>query len=77
MKKFLIKIRDIDYPQTQKTTDAAPLSKSVRLDVYVKDDAGTIYNIEMQTTEPAGKGTLAKRVRYYGAQLDMDAIKKG
>ena len=72
-----IKIRDIAYPQTEKTSEAAPLSKSVRLDVYVEDDAGTVYNIEMQTTEPAGTGTLAKRIRYYGAQIDMGAIEKG
>lgn len=58
-----IRIRDIIYPQTEKAIEGAPLSKGVRLDVYVEDDAGTIYNIEMQTTGAEGDGALARRVR--------------
>ena len=45
-----IKIRELDYPHTEKSIDLRLDSKSVRLDVYVEDESGTIYNIEMQTT---------------------------
>ena len=72
-----IKIRRITYPQTEKPIEGAPLSKSIRLDVYVEDDQGTIYNIEMQTTGASQPAELAKRIRYYGAQIDMNVLEKG
>ena len=72
-----IKIHDISYPETEKQIASSPLSKSVRLDVYVEDDAGTIYNVEMQTTGASRPVELAKRTRYYGAQIDMNCIGKG
>ena len=46
-----IQIREIRYPDTEKTIDVRLDSKAVRLDVYVADEAGTVYNIEMQTTK--------------------------
>ena len=46
-----IKIADITYPDTEKTIDIRLDSKSVRLDVYVKDDTGRVFNIEMQCSE--------------------------
>lgn len=72
-----ISIREITYPETEKTQEGDPDKKSVRLDVYVEDDTGVIYNIEMQTTDSPRFGGLAKRARYYGAQLDVNALKKG
>ena len=71
-----IKIRDLSYPHTEKTIDLRLDSKAVRLDVYVEDEAGTVYNIEMQTAKGAD-GALAKRTRYYQAMIDMDLIGKG
>lgn len=47
---------------------------SVRLDVYVNDDKGTIYNAEMQRGR---KKELPKRSRYYQGSVDLDAISKG
>ena len=44
--------------------------------MYVEDEAGTVYNIEMQTAKGAD-GALAKRTRYYQAMIDMDLIGKG
>lgn len=72
-----ISIREITYPETEKTQEGDPDKKSVRLDVYVEDEAGAIYNIEMQTTNSPKFGGLAKRSRYYGAQLDVNALKRG
>ena len=71
-----IQIREIRYPDTEKTIDVRLDSKAVRLDVYVADEAGTVYNIEMQTTK-GRDGELPKRARYYQAMIDMDLLGKG
>lgn len=69
-----IKIERIEYPELQKTIDKQYDSKSIRLDVYVADDEGTVYNIEIQTTR---KKNLPKRLRYYGDLIDLNTIDKG
>lgn len=71
-----IKIRDIDYPDYEKTMLADPLRKSIRLDVYVEDDKGQIYDIEMQCTNP-GEEELSTRARYYQAIIDSELLEKG
>lgn len=43
-----VKIQKITYLQEQKTIDNDYDAKSVRLDVYVDDEKGTVYDIEMQ-----------------------------
>ena len=68
------KIRDIQYPELQKTIDRQYNAKSVRLDVYVEDDKNTVYNIEIQVAESKN---LAKRFRYYQDMIDLNAIDKG
>ena len=69
-----IKIKEIKMPEEQKVIDILLDSKAVRLDVYVNDDKGTVYNVEMQQ----GKQTnLAKRSRYYQGSIDLDKISKG
>ncbi|MBQ7360104.1 MAG: Rpn family recombination-promoting nuclease/putative transposase [Lachnospiraceae bacterium] len=67
-------IDHIEYLEEQKTIDLLIDSKSIRLDVYAKDDRQSIYNIEMQTTNP---GNLPKRSRYYQSLIDLDLIEKG
>ena len=44
-----ISIRDIAYIETEKTIGSGLDEKGIRLDVYVNDEKGTVYNIEMQT----------------------------
>ena len=41
-------IDHIEYPELQKGIRLDADAKSVRLDVYVKDGKGTVYDIEMQ-----------------------------
>ena len=72
-----IKIRKIMFPETEKGINVRRDSKSVRLDVYVEDDKGTLYDIEMQTTDYADPAELPKRTRYYQAMMDMDVLNKG
>ena len=69
-----VKIRRIVYQEEEKTLDHAVDSKSVRLDVYIEDDENTVYDVEMQTTNP---GNLPKRSRYYQAMIDLNLLQKG
>lgn len=70
-----IDIKSISYPEEEKTIDVRLDSKSVRLDVYVNDEKGTIFNIEMQTSKNMDE--LVKRARYYQGMIDINNIEKG
>ncbi len=70
-----VKIRDIVYHKEQETINAPVLrAKGIRLDVFVEDDAGTVYDIEVQTTN---KYNLGKRTRYYQSMIDVYILEKG
>ena len=43
-----IEIEKIELVEEQKTIDLLIESKGIRLDVYVRDENNTIYNVEMQ-----------------------------
>lgn len=64
-------IADIAY---QKTFDQIGYAKGIRLDVWVKDDKGKVYDVEMQSTN---KQNLAKRLRYYQSIIDVSSLEKG
>lgn len=69
------KIRKIIYLNEQETIEGAVLdAKSIRMDVYVEDDKGTVYDLEVQTTD---KRNLGKRTRYYQSMIDIRALEKG
>ena len=70
-----ISIKDIVYIHEEKTLDVSLETKSVRLDVYVNDDKGTVFNIEMQTSKDMEE--LVKRTRFYQSILDMYHLQKG
>ncbi|WP_297430108.1 Rpn family recombination-promoting nuclease/putative transposase [Clostridium sp.] len=69
-----IEIEKIEMIQEQKTIDLLVESKGIRLDVYVKDEKNTIYNVEMQRGRHKN---LPKRLRYYQGSIDLDLISKG
>ena len=69
-----IKIKSVSVPEKQKTIEILSDSKGIRLDVYVDDEEGTVYNIEMQTTL---KSDLPKRSRYYQGMIDLNLIERG
>lgn len=68
-----MRIERIEYPELQKSIKEDADARSVRLDVYVKDDKETVYNIEMQTTSA---GELPKRSRYYQGMIDLQLLDK-
>ena len=70
-----VKIKKLVYTNDQETISSDVLTaKSIRLDVYVEDNAGTIYDIEVQTTN---KYNLGKRTRFYQSMIDVRTLEKG
>ena len=69
-----IRIREIRWKEGQKVLHNLPGKRGVRLDFYVEDMEGTIYNVEMQRrSHPA----LGKRTRFYSALMDAPLLKQG
>ena len=71
-----IKIRKLIYQETEKSFEARLLSKGVRLDVYIEDTDGVMYDLEMQASDADGVA-LGKRTRYYQSLMDTNQLKKG
>lgn len=69
-----VSIKEVILPTIQRTIDILFEGKGIRLDVYVNDDKGTVYNVEMQRGR---KGELPKRSRYYQGSIDLDLISAG
>jgi predicted transposase/invertase (TIGR01784 family) len=69
-----IEIDRIEKPSAEKSIQTDPESKSVRMDVYVKDGTGRTFDVEMQTTH---KTNLPKRARYYQSIMTVDSLQKG
>lgn len=55
-----VEIERIVYSEKEHTLNEKADAKSVRLDIYVKYGRGTVYNVEMQATDP---GNPPKRSR--------------
>lgn len=69
-----VEIVKIEMPENQKTIDILLEAKGIRLDIYVKDENNTVYNIEMQRGKHKN---IPKRLRYYQGNIDLDLIEKG
>ena len=71
-----IKIKTIEDPESEKSLEAKLSSKGVRLDMYVEDENGVAYDLEMQASDADGD-SLGKRMRYYQSMMDSEALNKG
>ncbi len=69
-----LEIERVEYPELQKSINIDMDARSVRLDVYVKDDKEVVYDIEMQV---GNTKELPKRSRYYQGMIDLQLIDKG
>ena len=69
-----VPVERVEYVGREEVLDASPEGRGVRLDVYVRDGAGTVYNVEMQTTNTR---ELPRRSRYYQAMMTFDQIGRG
>lgn len=68
------KVRDIVYSNGQQELKQTYTGKGVRLDVYLEDDADSVYDMEMQADI---RGDIPKRSRYYQGMVDMNLICRG
>ncbi len=68
------KIGEISEIAVQKSFETASNAKGIRLDVWVVDNKGKQYNIEMQTIN---NRNLARRMRYYQSAIDSHLLEKG
>lgn len=68
------KIKSIRIIEREKVLQEKYESKSIRLDLFVEDSEGTIYDVEVQTTD---KKNLGKRMRYYQGLMDISFFPKG
>ncbi len=68
------KIREVRIKATEKVMEITQGAKSIRLDVYLDDVEGTVYDLEMQTTV---KRNMPRRLRYYQGVVDLNLIEKG
>lgn len=66
---------EIDHVEVcyEKSIIFNPECKGIRLDVYIKDDKGTHFDVEMQVANEK----LLRRSRYYHSQIDMDLLSTG
>ena len=69
-----IQILEIEFVEKQKSMKEGYESHGIRLDLYVKDASGQIFNCEVQTTN---KRYLPKRMRYYQSVIDIDILAPG
>lgn len=64
-------IKEISYISRQVEFKDALTNHGIRLDIYLNDENGTHYDIEMQTTN---QYNLEKRVRYHQGMIDGDTL---
>ena len=67
-------IREIRYIEPQMSVKNGYDFKGVRLDLYVEDERGAVYNVEVQTTD---KRNLPRRMRYYQSVIDIHVLHPG
>ena len=69
-----VEIEKIEYLAVEKPIKVVYDGKGIRLDVYVKDDKKTVYNLEMQV---ADTDNIPKRTRYYQSMIDRGLLMSG
>lgn len=66
-------IKRIVFIDKQKDLSDSYTSHGIRLDVYINDENGTVYNIEMQNSS---RRVLERRCRYYQSGMDRHLLEK-
>ena len=78
-KEFLEKLLDreiqrIEYINTQDDIHSRFGAHGIRMDVYIEDGKGTVYNVEIQNVN---QHNIEKRARYYQSLIDSRMLEKG
>ena len=69
----VVSVESIDA-QKELGTKSDKSSKSVRLDIAVKDQAGSFYDVEVQVNN---NHDIGPRMRYYQSSMDRDTLDRG
>ncbi len=69
-----IEIQWIKFLDKQKDLSDSNEYHGVRLDVYLKDENGTVFNVEIQADR---RDDLPRRVRFYQSGIDRSELSKG
>jgi predicted transposase/invertase (TIGR01784 family) len=69
-----VPIERVEHVGRQEVLDASPDMHAVRLDVYARDEAGTVYDVEMQSADTY---ELPRRARYYQSLMALDQLQRG
>ncbi len=73
-----VPIRKVELAESQKTIEIIADAKGIRLDVYLDDAEGTVYNVEMEKPNKRDwRAQLPKRTRYYQALIDLNLLERG
>lgn len=62
------------HNETEKEFRHSPQVRSIRMDIFSRDEEDTVYNTEMQDNK---KMDLAKRSRYYQGLMDVSLLDAG
>ncbi|MBR5932390.1 MAG: Rpn family recombination-promoting nuclease/putative transposase [Treponema sp.] len=68
-----VKVKTVEYPQIEKVIQPYYTTKSIRLDVYLKD-SDKIIDVECQSYP---QDAIGKRTRFYQSLIDADSLIKG
>ena len=69
-----ITIKNIRWKEGQKVVHNMPGKRGIRMDFYVEDDKGQVFDVEMQKRN---QGNIPKRTRFYQALIDAPMLKSG
>ena len=69
-----VSIDHISYKDQEHGISTTSDQKSVRLDVYVNDVGGTVFDLEMQNLNEI---CLPRRTRFYQSMIDVESLAKG
>lgn len=69
-----VEIQHIEFIDRQKDLSDSYEYHGIRLDVYLKDEQGTVFNVEIQADR---RHDLTKRVRFYQSGIDRSELPKG
>ena len=69
-----IAVGRIEFIEHERTEKEGYVSRGVRLDLYVQDEDGQVFNVEVQTSD---KKNLPKRMRYYQSVVDVNILAPG
>lgn len=69
-----LEIRSVRMVEPEKTLKERFEAKGIRLDLYVEDTDGVIYDVVVQTTD---EKNLPRRMRYYQGMLDLSFFPAG